>query len=192
MPLNVEQITRNQPPEEQFLDVFRKRPDNFIPIEDLRNTHGWSFGFAKHLSFRARNFLANDALYTIVWEKGFVYEPKKAKVGERIVPSGLRPDPNWLLSEFPDRRDLRDLLKRLRFATVLSDTQAKPLLNPTEHFLLIRLMADMASRQVSSIDNLRMSIPKLSQKLIKETEGEWAVIGERCRGLFYILKHNIV
>jgi hypothetical protein len=188
---NIESIERNQPHAALLLDVCRRKPDTFISIGELQRTFGWSPRSTLPAVVQARKQLKDDALYTISFEEGIVYETARVTVGERIVPSGFRPDPNWL-SEFPERRDLGDLLKRLRFATVVSHTKAAPLLIPSEHFLLIRLLANRAENKVSTMGELSLLVPKLAQKLTAETQGEWAVVSERRGGLYYMLKHNTV
>ncbi|MCX6794335.1 MAG: hypothetical protein NTY06_04515 [Candidatus Gottesmanbacteria bacterium] len=186
---NIEHIERNQTHPTLLLDVCRRTPDTFISIADLQSTFGWSHASAWTTVTEARKRLKADALYTVNLEEGIVYKQTRCPIGERIVPSGFRPDPTWL-SEFPQRRDLGSLLKRVRFAVVESETSATPLLTPGEHMVLIRLVADMASQQVSPMDELSRFVPKLARKLTAETRGEWVIGSERRSGLCYMLKHN--
>jgi hypothetical protein len=189
MSRNIEHIERKQSHAALLLDVCRGIPNVFIPISDVRHTFGWSQDSTRMTVSEARQLLKDDALYTITMEEGIVYEPARVAVGERIIPSKFRPDPTWL-SEFPKGQDLRDLLQHLRFATVVSETKAAPLLTPHEHLLLIRFVADMASRQVSSMDRLSPFVPKLTQKLTAETQGEWTIARQRRGGLCYMLQHS--
>jgi len=189
MSRNIEHGKREPTHAVQLLDVCRQNPDTFIPIMSLKEGFGWSFPSVKTAVVEARRRLINDVLYTVSLEGGIVYEPTRVAVGERIEPKSFRPDPRWL-SEFPERPDIRDLFKQLRFATVASDVEAKPLLSPNEHILLTRLAADMVGNKVSSMDRLSFFIPKLAKKLMEETKGEWVVTSERRSGLFYVLKHN--
>lgn len=200
MSRNIESIERNQPHAALLLDVCRRMPDTFIFIGELQMTFGWSFVSTLTAVGDARQYLKKDALYTISNEQGIVYEPTRVAVGERIIPSGLRPDPTWL-SEFPERRDLTDLLQRLRFAKAESYTSAAPPLTPEEYMLLIRFVADSVQHKVSSAselsealrvlkDTIYVLVSTIAQKLTAETRGEWEIGKERRGGVCYILEHN--
>lgn len=197
---NIESIERKQSHEALLLDVCRQNPHTFISIEDIQLKFGWSFESARLAVGDVRKQLNHDALYTISWEKGLVYEPRMVRVGERIIPSGLRPDPTWL-SEFHERRDLCELLQRVRFATVVSETSAAPLLTPSEHTLLIWFLAKSIQNKVSlaselsealrvTKDNIYWLVSHTAQKLAAETQGEWTIARQRRGGLCYMLQHN--
>jgi hypothetical protein len=199
---NIEYIERNQSQPKLLLDVCRRNSDRFISFENLKGAFGWSFGFAQQTVVATRRFLTTDALYTISWEGGFVYKPKTVKVGDRISPLGLRPDPGWV-SEFPQRQDVRALLKHLRFATVVSDTEATPLLTSDEHLLFMLLLANNATKRMSTVDQLSRALDvseskiyslfsEANQKFSAETQGEWTLGSQRHGGLCYMLKHNTV
>lgn len=203
MSRNIEHTERNQPHAALLLDVCRKNKNTFIPIADLQNEFGWSFASTSTTVSEARKRLVHDAIYTISWEGGIVYEPRMVRVGERIIPSGLRPDPTWL-SEFHERRDLCELLQRVRFATVVSETNAVPLLTPSEHTLLIWFLAESIQNKVSLASELRRAlnvsgdymywmywlVSHTAQKLTAETQGEWDIVSERRGGVCYMLQHN--
>jgi len=197
---NIESIERNQPHATLLLDVCRRMPNTFISIGELQITFGWSFPSALTAVSEARKRLVHDAIYTISSEQGIVYEPTRVAVGERIIPSKFRPDPTWL-SEIPERRDLGGLLQRVRFATVVSETKAVPLLTPSEHILFTWLLAGNAQKRISSAselsealgvtkDTIYVLVRTIAQKLAAETQGEWAIVHQRRSGLYYMLQHN--
>lgn len=161
---------------------------------------GWPYRSAMHAVVGARKQLENNAIYWITREGGIVYEPEKTAVDEKIYPSEFRPEPTWL-SEFPDRQDLRALLEHLRFATVISDTEAKPLLSLNEHKVLIRFMAHMietkclTTRKLGSTwkvsdRDVYVNIQNISDKLMVETQGEWTIGNEKRDGK-YVLQHHL-
>lgn len=183
-----------------LLDVCRKKPDSFIPLSDVQETFSWSFRSAFAAVIRARKLLTGDALYTISGEGGIVYEPERMPVGRRISPIGLRPDPKWL-SEIPRHHDMQNLLHCLRFATVVSNAEAVPLLTYDEHVVFMQLVANYPQNHVTTIPELSRALKKSNEyisnllsstmkKVTRETQGEWALAKERRGGMCYMLQHD--